>query len=119
MLSTGLYRGYVATFCLGRDGQLVLQSYSYPTDLNRFDIQPVNELLTGDFWIVLQRHFHDNWCRLIPFRDGCVITDRQQWQERTWDWSDMTSEQLSSEIKSAFQLAYDENPHLAPDANAR
>ena len=117
--STDLSRRYIATFRLQADGHLVLQSYSYPTNTREFDIQNVNEKLTGDFWIVLQRHFHDNWCRLIPFRDGCVVADRKQWEERTWDWSVMTSERLSEEIKSAYQLAYAENPHLALGENAR
>ena len=112
--STGLYRGYIATFCLRRDGQLQLQSYSYPTGIREYDVETVNEILTGDFWIVLQRRFHDNWCRLIPFRDGFVVLDRKQWEERSWDWSEMTSERLSKEFQDAFKLAYEEYPQFTP-----
>lgn len=114
VFSNNLYRGYIATFCLQGDGQLVLQGYSYPISAYpiEYDYQSVNEILRGDFWIVLQRHFHDNWCRLIPFQDGHVITDRKQWRENTWDLSCMTPEQISAEIKHAFDAAYEEHPHL-------
>ncbi len=103
IISTGLHRGYVATFCLRRNGQLILQSYSYPIDFREYDIEIVNETLNGEFWIVLQRHFHDKWCRLIPFQAGHVVTDRSKWEDRSWDWSNMTAERLESEVRAAYK----------------
>src|SRR5262245_29500787 len=54
---SALWRGYTATFRLDPDGEVELVSYRYPLSLTKAETEPVNEKLTGDFWLVLKQDF--------------------------------------------------------------
>jgi hypothetical protein len=75
--STGLWRGYVATFVLERDGRLRLRSFKFRIARTSRS-QRVNEFIEGDFWMVLKRQFFAERT-YVPFRDGIIVEDRSQW----------------------------------------
>lgn len=84
---TGLYRGYIASHVLNNDGTLTLAAYEYMgfdqteegnTSL-RFDEDPVDQPIAGDFWLILRPHFYTDPTTFVPFRDGHIVEDRSQW----------------------------------------
>lgn len=88
--STACYRGYVASHRLNPDGTLTLICYEYmrmkPTTIEgkesvsiEIDEEPVNALVTGDFWMILRPHFYSDPSTFVPFRDGHIVEDRSQW----------------------------------------
>lgn len=88
--STACYRGYVASHRLNRDGTLTLIGYEYThtefvvLDGNKtmsieVEEDPVNDSVTGDFWMILRPSFYAGPSTFVPFRDGHIIEDRSQW----------------------------------------
>jgi hypothetical protein len=77
-MCTALWRGYVATFVLQPDGRLRLTAFEYMLGLRKWQKQEVDELLDGDFWVVMKPEFFGQRT-YIPFRDGVVVEDREQW----------------------------------------
>ncbi len=75
---TDLHRGYVATFVLEQDGRLRLRSFKFTLNSRTSQTQRVNEFIEGDFWVVLKPKFFAERT-YVPFRDGIIIEDRQQW----------------------------------------
>ena len=82
--SSALWRGYVAHSLLGPDGRLTLISYSYPNvrPLGRHQSDTVNELLVGDFWLVMKPTFRAPRT-YVPFRDGVILANRSEWTTPT------------------------------------
>lgn len=78
VMCTALWRGYVATFVLEPDGRLRLTAFEYMLGLGKWQKQEVDELLDGDFWVVMKPEFFGQRT-YIPFRDGAVVEDRDQW----------------------------------------
>lgn len=76
---TSLLRGYIATLLLRTDGQLELVQFEYPSDSDHFMVDPINELFSGDFELCLA-HFFGGPETLLPFRNGQVVTDRNEWE---------------------------------------
>jgi len=76
--STALWRGYVATFLLQSDGRLRLVAFEYMLGLRKWQTQEVDELLDGDFWLVMKPEFNAQRT-YIPFRDGMVVEDQGEW----------------------------------------
>lgn len=84
---TACYRGYIASYVLNADGRLTLAGYEYMAlDRSddgkaslRFDEDPVNEPIAGDFWLILRPHFYTDPTTFVPFRDGRITEDRSQW----------------------------------------
>lgn len=75
---TALWRGYIATFVLQADGRLRLECFEYPLDIENWRRQEVNELLVGDFWM-LMTHVFFGPRTYVPFRDGAIVEDKEQW----------------------------------------
>ena len=79
-LGTYCYRGYIAKFELTENGQLILRSYLYPSPPHRRNPKQtvVNELLHGNFWMVMS-----TWPRgpqaYVPFHDGVIVEDSDRW----------------------------------------
>lgn len=78
IMCTALWRGYVATFLLQLDGQLRLTTFEYMYSVRKWQKHAVDELLDGDFWLVMKRDFFGQRT-YIPFRNGVVVEDREQW----------------------------------------
>jgi hypothetical protein len=78
VMCTGLWRGYVATFVLQEDGRLRLTAFEYLADLSDWQKQDVDELLVGDFRMVLAPEFFGRRT-YVPFRDGAIVEDREEW----------------------------------------
>lgn len=78
--STGLYRGYVATWRLNDDGTLELLRFEFPNYIEpRVVVQEVAPTkIQGDFPITFRPFFHGPNTE-IPFRNGHVIEDRANW----------------------------------------
>ena len=95
------HRGYVATFRLTSEGQLILVSYNYPGSANqrRAEVneqlvgetwiiipeevvgprtKKVDEQLVGDFWMVMKEEFFGPRV-YIPFRKGFIVRDTSHW----------------------------------------
>ena len=74
---SGLWRGYISVYRLRADGRLILERYEYPFEDNR---QPdvVNELLEGDFFLVMKRRFKGPRT-YIPFKSGVVVSHKDEW----------------------------------------
>lgn len=75
---SALWRGYTATFRLDSEGELELVSYRYPRSLTKTETEPVNEKLSGDFWLVLKHNFFGPRT-YVPFKDGKIVEDESEW----------------------------------------
>jgi hypothetical protein len=75
---TALRRGYVATFILQPDGRLKLTSFEYLLSIWEWQKQEIDELVGGDFWLVMKPNF-DGDRTYMPFHEGVVVEDRGQW----------------------------------------
>jgi hypothetical protein len=75
---SALWRGYTATFRLDSEGELELLSYRYPRTMMRAVTEPVNEKLSGDFWLVLKHNFFGPRT-FVPFKDGKIVEDEFEW----------------------------------------
>lgn len=73
---TSNWKGYTRVLRLGPDGRLTLLRFKY--DDPKLKPRVVNEVLEGDFYIVLKTEFFGP--RLyVPFRDGVLVMDRDAW----------------------------------------
>ncbi len=77
-MCSALWRGYVATFVLQEDGRLRLAFFEYRLGLRKRERQEVNELLEGDFSMVMKNQFFGPRT-YIPFLDGVVVEDQESW----------------------------------------
>ncbi len=75
---SALWRGYVATFVLEEDGRLRLVKFEYMLGLRKWQKQETDELLEGDFWIVMKPEFFGART-YIPFRKGVIVEDQKEW----------------------------------------
>lgn len=75
---SALWRGYTATFRLDSEGELELLSYRYPRTLAKVETDPVNEKLSGDFWLVLKHNFFGPRT-YVPFKEGKIVEDESEW----------------------------------------
>lgn len=75
---SALWRGYIATFRLDENGSLTLLSYRYPLSLTKAKTETINELLNGDFWLVLKPTFSAPRT-YVPFIDGKIVENESQW----------------------------------------
>lgn len=77
---SALWRGYIATFQLSPDGKLTLVSYTYPNSpsLGRNNTEAINELLVGDFWLVMKPAFKAPRT-YVPFHNGVIVSDTAKW----------------------------------------
>lgn len=72
-------RGYVATFRLHADDRLELVQYEFRYADEGTPLQICNAFFEGDFQVALCPFF---WGpkTVIPFRDGKIVRDRNQWE---------------------------------------
>jgi hypothetical protein len=81
-ICTALYRGHIACYRLGPDGDLRLTGFRYPDFSRRRDkaagTQDEDEAITGDFWLDLRPGFFRE-SLYVPFVDGKVVLDRTRW----------------------------------------
>ncbi|MDX1948632.1 MAG: hypothetical protein SFU86_24810 [Pirellulaceae bacterium] len=86
---TDPHRSYVAIHRLNPDGTLTLIGYKYfypkPSTVDiqesasiQIEEDIVNQLITGDFDMILQSPESDGWT-FVPFSDGQIIEDRTRW----------------------------------------
>lgn len=73
-VTSGLWRGYVATFVLQPDGRLKLDSF----DVKSAQRLVINELIDGDFWLVMKPWFH-GLRTYIPFKAGYIVEEQVEW----------------------------------------
>ncbi|WP_425396840.1 hypothetical protein [Aeoliella sp.] len=101
-LSTNLWRGYVATMRLHRDGRLELVKYDYPYAVEGTPPQLCNALFTGDFSITFRPFFYGP-DTTIPFLNGYIVRDREKWQ--------VDDQTLSGVVESVFSDRTTNEPH--------
>lgn len=75
---TSLWRGFIATLHLYRNGSLELVRFEFPYSSAKPKPQFVNERFTGDF-SVLFRPFFSGPNTIVPFRSGVILSDRSEW----------------------------------------
>ena len=75
---SSLWRGYVATMRLHPDGRLELVKYDFPYATKDAPAQICNAYFTGDFSITF-RPFFFGPNTVVPFRDGMIVRDRDEW----------------------------------------
>jgi hypothetical protein len=63
---------------LQEDGRLRLATFEYRISLREWQEQRVDELIEGDFWMVMKPAFKGQRT-YIPFREGLIVEDREQW----------------------------------------
>jgi hypothetical protein len=78
VICTALWRGWIAHFVLQEDGCLRLMCFRHMVEIGEWQEQPVDELIAGDFWVVMKPDF-DGLRTYIPFRRGRVVEDRSEW----------------------------------------
>lgn len=71
-----LWNGFIAIYELRKDGKLYLVSYRYP--FSKKDEEIFEELLEGDFWLVMRPNFNAERV-YVPFVNSTIITDRNKW----------------------------------------
>ncbi|MFM2477730.1 hypothetical protein [Celerinatantimonas sp. MCCC 1A17872] len=79
VISTALYRGYIAEYKLTKDGTLILLSYSYPTSRKEYKTDAVNEIVHGDFSLEFRESFFGTKT-IVPFHNGKIVIDKSQWR---------------------------------------
>lgn len=78
---TALWRGWVSTFLLKADRQLVLKQLSYPLSQETLP-DFADEILEGNFWLDFRESFFGNGIR-VPFNQGRMIVDSACWRSKT------------------------------------
>ncbi len=74
--TTANWKGYTEVYHLGPDGRLTLVRFDYAS--SQLASKLVNEVLEGDFFLVLKASFRGP--RLyVRFLDGTLVPDRAQW----------------------------------------
>ncbi len=73
-----LWRGYVSVYRLNSDGQLVLEKYEYPNLGKKREPDIVNEIMVGDFFLIMKTEFSGNRT-YIPFREGGIVSNPKEW----------------------------------------
>ncbi|MGI9518854.1 MAG: hypothetical protein ACR2NP_17495 [Pirellulaceae bacterium] len=77
--NTGLNRGYVATFRINGNGTFELVSVEFPLH-EPACVQRCNFVFEGDFFVPVWRYFADSLNIRIPFEDGVVNENRDDWK---------------------------------------
>ena len=73
-----LWRGYISTYRLSSDGQLILEKYVYPDLGEKRKPDIVNEIIVRDFFLIMKTEFSGNRT-YVPFREGLVISNSEEW----------------------------------------
>src|SRR6266481_4057749 len=76
-MCTALWRGYVSTYRITRDGELVLERIEYPFTKNA-EPDSVCEKAVGDFWLDMREGFLKRKI-YVPFVLGKLLTNRDKW----------------------------------------
>ena len=91
---TALHRGYVAEFVLDADGYLTVIALRYLrkpefdddgnaiADQEFWRTESASDRLDGDFWLEFRPDFMADQT-FVPFRDGRLVWDRSEWQQRS------------------------------------
>lgn len=74
--SSANWKGYVEQFRLTTEGRLILLGFTYDRDPERE--HRVDELLEGDFFMMLKQSFFSPGL-YVPFRDGVLVTNHTEW----------------------------------------
>lgn len=81
-ICSALWRGYVATYTLKKNGELFLTKLSYPELFDRANIQTreknVLEKIEGNFHLEFRENFFGKRLK-IPFKNGLIVLDKSQW----------------------------------------
>lgn len=73
-----LWRGYISVYQLNSDGQLILEKYEYPNLGGKREPDLVNEILDGDFYLIMKTEFR-GVRTYIPFRGGRIVPNPDEW----------------------------------------
>jgi hypothetical protein len=73
-----LWRGYISVYKLNSDGQLILEEYAYPNLGKKREPDIVNEIIEGDFHLIMRTEFA-GMRTYIPFRSGRIVSNRDEW----------------------------------------
>ena len=81
---SSLWSGYVDRFVLNADGTLDHVGYAFLVGFHddnndRYTLQDGIERVTGDFYLQFRADFFGPHT-YVPFRDGKIVTDRNEWQ---------------------------------------
>ena len=77
-ICSALWRGCIAYFVLQEDGRLRLSRYEHLLKNDQWHKQEVDEMLVGDFWLVMKKEFFGTRT-YVPFQAGVVVEDQGQW----------------------------------------
>jgi hypothetical protein len=78
-MCTANWKGYTEEYRLTKEGQLVLERYSYRHNpFGRWWPKRVNETLSGDFFMVMKPGFRE-LRTYVPFRSGVIVEDVAEW----------------------------------------
>ena len=87
-LTSCLWSQYVDRFVLNHDGTLDHVGYSYYlNDDNWIDHDGIERVI-GDFYLDMREYFDCGKITCVPFRNGKIVTDRNQWETVQPPWLD-------------------------------
>lgn len=69
------WKGYTRIFTLTEQGELILNYYHYVTKEHEY----VNETYEGAFWMVMRKNFFSKDEVYVPFINGKVIANKEEW----------------------------------------
>lgn len=73
-----LWRGYISVYRLNSDGRLILEKYEYPNLGGKREPDIVNEIMNGDFYLIMKAEF-SGLRTYIPFRSGRIVSNLSEW----------------------------------------
>ncbi len=80
---SSLWNGYIDRFILNADGTLDHIGYAFLVGFNddasdRYKLQDGAERVTGDFYLEFRHNFYGDHV-YVPFRDGVIVANRDEW----------------------------------------
>jgi hypothetical protein len=69
---------YWATFVLEPGGRLRLDHFQYMLKPGLFQQESVEEIVAGNFWMVMKPHFNAPRT-YIPFNHGVIVENEREW----------------------------------------
>lgn len=94
-LSTACLNGFIAVYELTKNGELFLVEFRYLVLFEDVEPSKVNEQLEGDFWLSLRKDFYEDTV-YVPFKNGKIVTDRNEGGESKSLSKTETSQEKSS-----------------------
>ena len=112
---TGNWNGYIANLRLHADYRLELEQFEFPY-FDDMAPQVCNAFFSGDFSVTF-RPFFGGPRTEIPFRDGRIVQDREEWEidDQTLDgWVDRVHQRSGSDKPYGLRVTVSDYPCFAP-----